>query len=169
MSYSLEAFVADCRAALQHDPGPAGRDVVKQLVERATGDAQFVETNIRPDQEKERHLLYEDPDLKFCVLAHVYHDAKGSSPHDHGPSWAIYGQASGTTDMTDYRIIDKARDGQPGKAVAIRNYALTPGTAYVYNEGDLHAPSRSGPTRLLRIEGINLLGVKRDKYEVVQG
>ena len=50
----------------------------------------------------------------------------------------------------------------------MRQYALTPGTAHVYNEGVLHAPRRDGPTRLIRVEGVNLYGMKRDKYEAVE-
>ncbi len=37
--------------------------------------------------------------------------------------------------------------------------------AYLYNEGDLHSPSRAGSTRLIRIEGKNMEKVKRLKYE----
>lgn len=44
---------------------------------------------------------------------------------------------------------------------------LTPGAVHVYNEGDLHSPSRAGPTRLLRIEGVNLEQVQRARYEEV--
>jgi hypothetical protein len=46
-------------------------------------------------------------------------------------------------------------------------YKLVPGTAHVYNEGDLHSPSRAGPTRLIRIEGTNMEKIKRLKYEPV--
>jgi hypothetical protein len=40
-----------------------------------------------------RHTLYEDPELGFVVLSHVNAKAAKSPPHDHGASWAIYGQA----------------------------------------------------------------------------
>ena len=39
--------------------------------------------------------------------------------------------------------------------------------AYLYNEGDLHAPRRDGPTRLIRLEGTNMDKVKRLKFELV--
>lgn len=169
MTYTLEAFAADCRAALKKDPGPAGRDEVRKLVEKASLDADFLATHVAPDQEQERKLLYEDPELGFCILAHVYNSAKDSTPHDHGPSWAIYGQTYGITEMTDWRIVENAADGKPGKAVKAREYALSPGMAHVYNEGDLHSPNRRAATRLIRIEGINLLGMKRARYEVIEG
>ena len=169
MSYTLEEFASDCRLALRQQAGPTGRETVKELVEKAARDANFVAQYVPLDQKEERRVLYEDPELLFCIVAHVYNNAKGSSPHDHGPSWAIYGQASGVTEMTDYEVIEKPHDDLPGKAAATRTYDLVPGTAHVYNEGDLHAPKRAGATRLIRIEGVNLLGMRRDKYEVVEG
>jgi hypothetical protein len=43
-------------------------------------------------------------------------------------------------------------------------YALEPGMAYVYNEGNLSA-RREGSTKLIRIEGTNMDKVKRLAYE----
>jgi hypothetical protein len=68
--------------------------------------------------------------------------------------------------MTDWRLIEKPRDGRPGKVQKVRTYDLTPGTAHLYNEGDLHSPRRESETRLIRIEGLDLTKVKRDKFEV---
>src|SRR5262245_24356123 len=97
MSYSLEQFSADCRAALLKDPGPGGRELVRQYTARACSDPEFVAKYLGPQEDAERKILYQDPDLQFCILAHVYKGAKASSPHDHGPSWAIYSQATGVT------------------------------------------------------------------------
>jgi predicted metal-dependent enzyme (double-stranded beta helix superfamily) len=128
-------------------------------------DAQFVSSNLNPAT-RERQVLYEDPELGFCVLAHNYAGAKNSPPHDHGPSWAIYGQAKGETEMTDYELVAAPREGKPGKARALRTYKLTPGTAHLYNEGDLHSPRRTGPTQLIRIEGMNMDRIKRARFEL---
>ena len=166
MAYTLEQFSADCRAALQKDPGPGGRERVRKCVEKACADAGFVAKHFGPGSSGDRTILYEDPDLRFCICAHIYKGAKGSSPHDHGPSWAIYGQAKGVTEMTDWRCVKKPAGGQPGKVEKAKTYKLTPGTAHLYNEGDLHSPRRDGDTCLIRIEGQNLINVKRDKYEV---
>lgn len=166
MSYTLDEFVADCRAALHSDAGPAGRETVCGYVRKACSDADFVATHLGDADAGERSVLYEDPDLGFCILAHVYKGAKSSSPHDHGPSWAIYGQAMGVTEMTNWRAIERPENGQPGKVEAVRTYKLEPGQAYVYQVGDLHSPHREAETRLIRIEGMNMDNVKRDKYEV---
>ena len=115
----------------------------------------------------ERKILYEDPKLGFCILAHVYNGVKESNPHDHGPSWAIYGQARGETIMNDWALVHPAGPDTPGKVRHVRSYTLKPGMAYVYNEGDLHSPRREGPTRLIRIEGTNMDKVRRLSYERV--
>jgi hypothetical protein len=166
MAYTIDQFAADCRAALLKDPGPAGRERVRQFTEKACADPEFVAQHLGPNAQDERKIIYEDPDLHFCILAHVYKGAKTSSPHDHGPSWAIYGQAGGVTEMTDWKLLEKPADGQPGKVAKVRTYKLTPGVAHLYNEGVLHSPRRDGDTRLIRIEGTDLAKVKRDKFEI---
>ena len=111
-------------------------------------------------------MLYQDPDLGFCILAHNYEGAKTSPPHDHGPSWAIYAQARGETEMRDYALVQAATETTPGKVTVARTYKLTPGDAHVYNEGDLHSPTRSGPTSLIRVEGTDMSKVKRLRFEL---
>jgi hypothetical protein len=69
--------------------------------------------------------------------------------------------------MTDYELVEPAAPGKPGKARPLRTYKLTPGTAYLYNEGDLHSPVRRGPTQLIRLEGLNMDRIKRLKFEAV--
>src|SRR6266699_1741614 len=108
MGQNLEQFAAECRRILKDTPGP-----------------------------DEREILYEDPDLGFCILAHVYHGAKESAPHDHGPTWAIYGQAAGETLMNEWALVEPASEQKPGKVRHVRAYPLKRGMAHVYNEGDL--------------------------------
>ena len=166
MPYTLDQFAADCRAALSKDPGPAGRELVRQYTEKACSDAAFVAKYLGPDADAQRRILYEDPELRFCILAHVYKGEKNSAPHDHGPSWAVYGQVSGVTEMSDWRLLQKPANGQPGKVEKVRSYELKPGKAHLYNEGALHSPRRERDTRLIRIEGQDLTKVQRDKFEI---
>jgi len=166
MVYNLEQFSAECHRILKQDPGPEGRKQVCDLVREVLKDNAFVARHLGDDV-PERKVLYEDPELGFCILGHVYHGAKGSNPHDHGPSWAIYGQAAGETIMTDYACLARPGEGKPGKARPIKDYTLTRGMAYLYNEGDLHSTRREGTTRLIRIEGKNMEKVQRFPYERV--
>ena len=167
MSLTLEQFAADCRAALKADPGPAGRERVCALVKDALKDPAFVAAHI-PEGTPERKVLFEDPELGFTILAHAYEGPKNSSPHDHGPSWAIYGQAAGETIMTDWECLARPEGDRPGKARRIRDYTLRPGDAYLYEPGVLHSPRRDGATRLLRIEVVNMDRVRRLPYAAVE-
>ena len=166
MAYTLEQLSADCHAAMAADSGQTGRENVRDFIAKACGDADFVMEHFENPGQEERHVLYQDADFDFCILAHSYNGPKGSNPHDHGPSWAIYGQAVGETIMTDWECVEKPSGDQPGKVKKVCEYSLTPGTAHVYHEGYLHSPRREADTRLIRVEGRNLIGVKRDKYEV---
>jgi len=166
MTATLQQFAAECRTILRSEPGPSGRRQICMRLEELLRNPEFVSQNL-DEKTPERQVLYEDQDLGFCVLAHSYKGPKDSPPHDHGPSWAIYGQAEGETEMTDYELVAAAAEGKPGKARPVRTYKLTPGAAYLYNEGDLHSPRRRGPTRLIRIEGVNMDRIKRLRFEAV--
>ena len=166
MTTTLLQFAAECHTILQAEPGPSGRRKICMLLEDLLREPGFLHECLRDDT-PERKVLYEDRELGFCILAHNYKGAKESPPHDHGPSWAIYGQAKGETEMTDYELVAPAAEGKPGKARPVRSYKLTPGTAYVYNEGELHSPRRRGPTQLVRLEGMNMDRIKRLKFEAV--
>lgn len=166
MSYDLRAFASAAHDILAGAPGPEGRQRVCDLMRDALRDPGFV-ASVLGDATPERQILYEDPELGFCILAHNYKGAKQSPPHDHGPSWAIYGQARGETLMSDWALVEPATEDRPGRVRHVRDYALTPGMAYLYNEGDLHSPRRDGPTQLIRIEGMNMDGVRQANYEPV--
>jgi hypothetical protein len=130
MAMTLEQFAADCHAALKQHPGTPGREKVRALVAQALADPDFVATYLPPGT-PERHLLYEDAELGFAILAHGYVGPKGSKPHDHGPSWAVYGQAAGETIMTDWECPadrQRVREGivcpglchEAGRCVSVR-------------------------------------------------
>jgi hypothetical protein len=164
MGHTLEQFSAACHRILKADPGPAGRQKICTLLQDVLKDEEFINTHLGDDV-PERKVLYEDPELGFCILAHVNWGAKESPPHDHGPSWAIYGQARGETEMSDWVVVEPASTDKPGTVRRSKLYTLTPGMAYVYNEGDLHSPRRSAPTRLIRLEGKNMDTVSRLAYK----
>ena len=167
MSHTLEQFSSQCHDFLKNNPGPSGRQKVADLLQNVLVDQDFIAKHFQPNT-GEREIIYQDPELGFCILVHHYLGPKSSDPHDHAHSWAIYGQVHGTTEMRDYQKIEEASPGKPGKVKVTRSYALTPGVAHLYNEGDLHAPERKDSTKLIRIEGTDMSKVKRLKYEVVE-
>jgi len=96
MSQNIELFSQQVRKALQADSGPSGREKVSQLLESVLKDKQFVGQYLN-DEQPQRRVLYQDPDLGFAILGHVFIEARRTHPHDHGVSWAIYGQVAGVT------------------------------------------------------------------------
>ena len=67
--------------------------------------------------------------------------------------------------MTDWKVLKRPENGEAGMVEPARTYKLTPGDAYLYNVGDVHSPAREGTTRLLRVEGVNMMTVKREPYK----
>jgi predicted metal-dependent enzyme (double-stranded beta helix superfamily) len=166
MGYTLNQFADACHRILTEEPGVEGRKKVCVLLENVLKDESFVAAYLSDDT-PERKVLYEDPQLGFCILAHGFRGARESPPHDHGPSWAIYGQARGETVMSDWAVVEPAAENQPGKVRLVTSYTLKPGMAHLYNEGDLHSPRRDQSTWLIRIEGRNMDKVRRLAYQRV--
>lgn len=166
MEQKLESFAADCHRILKADPGPSGIEAVRERLEPLLTDSDFVGTYLGPDNDENRTVLYEDPELGFCILAHVYKGSNEAPPHDHGAHWAIYGQATGKTEMTEYDTVTPPSGDVAGKVSRRKSYVLEPGMAVAYKIGDLHSPKREEETRLIRMEGKNLQGVKRNKFEM---
>jgi hypothetical protein len=166
MDFTLDRFASECRRILAEDPGRAGRERVRGLVQEVLKDEKFLAAYLN-ENTPDRQVIYEDPELGFCICAHLNRDAKEANPHDHGSSWAIYGQAFGETEMSDWEVIEPAAEGKPGKVRRARVYALKPGMAHIYNEGDVHSPKRVATTGLIRIEGRNTQKMKRLAYKAV--
>lgn len=162
MSITLSSLAGECKRVLSAADTPASREQVAALLGQALRDPAFVADQFASPM-PERKIVYEDEDLGFCILVHEYRDARQGGAHDHGPSWAIYGQAEGETVMTEFAVVDRPAD-QPARVRAVRSYTMRPGDVHVYNEGDIHAPRRPGPTKLVRVEGRNMEKVKRGSY-----
>ena len=84
MAQSLEEFAAQCGAALRAAPGEAGRRQVTALVRAALADPGFVAAQV-PEGTPERHVLYEDSELGFTILAHAYTGPRTSGESDPRP------------------------------------------------------------------------------------
>jgi hypothetical protein len=168
MPYSLDDLARDIRRALTDHPEREGRERTRVLVEKALSDPGFKASVFGPERTQVREVLYEDPELGFCICAHVYAGEAHGQPHDHGSSWAIYGQAEGVTEMTDWRIVKPATGEEPALVEPVRTYELAPGMAQLYEVGAVHSPRRAGPTKLLRVEGANLDHVRRTPIRAAQ-
>ena len=161
MSYTLEQLASDIKATLKKHPGTAGREQICGLVSKACVDQDFIAKHLTAENCKPRKVLYEDPELGFCICGHVNGDKAVGKPHDHGSSWAIYGQAVGMTEMTDWKIVKPGDGANPALVEPVRTYQMKSGDVKLYDINVVHSPNRQQPTKLIRIEGANLDHVKR--------
>jgi len=161
MAITLEKLSADIRAVLKKSAGAQGKQEVCALVSKALLDKDFVARYVTEAECKPRKVLYEDPELGFCICGHVYTRPMNGGPHDHGSSWAIYGVAEGRTEMTDWKMVQPAAGDGPKLVAAERVYVMQPGDAHLYEVGAVHSPKTEGLTKLVRIEGANLDHIKR--------
>ncbi len=165
MAYTLEAFCSDCHQALEEDPGAGGRERIRRHLERLLGEPDFVAAHLGPEAAVGRHQLYRDPAFDFVVLAHVNETPHASPPHDHGTSWAIYGQATEYTDMSEYRRSDGGEGAGPAELELVRQYRLQPGRAGIYDAGAIHAVDYPAHARVVRVTGTDLDEVERLRYD----
>jgi hypothetical protein len=167
MAYELNQFIADCRAILERDPGPQGREDVRQHLERLLANRDFVAATCGDDVPTGLKVLYEDKDLGFQVLAHINDQARKSPPHDHGASWAIYGQAAKYTDMIEWERTDNG--GARAELKEVKRYRLNPGQAGIYQDGAIHSIDYPDRARFIRVTGTNLDKINRVRFDLKTG
>ncbi len=169
MPYELDQFIAESRAILANDPGPKGREDVRVRLERLLGNPDFVQRYCGDDTPRGLHLRYEDPELGFQVLVHSNDKARVSAPHDHGDSWAIYGQATQYTDMVEWEREDDGADPAHARLKAVKKYRLTPGRAGIYQDGTIHSIDYPDYARFIRVTGTNLDQINRVRFDLKTG
>ena len=169
MPYDLEQFIIDCRSTLSHDLGLAGRERVRLNLERLLNNKDFVEKYCGDDAPSGLKVLYEDREFGFQILAHVNEKARISPPHDHGASWAIYGQATKYTDMIEWAREDDGKDPKHARLKPIKKYRLTPGKAGIYQDGAIHSIDYPDHARFIRVTGTNLDKINRIRIDLKTG
>jgi predicted metal-dependent enzyme (double-stranded beta helix superfamily) len=169
MAYTLDAFCRDCAASLRGDPGSGGKERARRDLERLLADDAFLAKYCGPDAEQGVQVLYRDPELGFCVLAHINREPRSSPPHDHGSAWAIYGQATAHTDMTEYRRLDGGNGPGAARLEVARRYRLEPGQAGLFDVGAIHSIAYGEDARFVRVTGADLEQVPRLKFDLDQG
>jgi len=169
MSYDLEQFITEVRVTLRRGSGAAELEDVRQRLAKLLSNAAFVERTCGAGAEGGLHRLHVDGELGFEVLAHVNQKARKSPPHDHGKSWAIYGQAIGYTDMTEYRRVDDGSDPEQARLEQTRRYRLNPGEVGIFAGSAIHAIDYPDKSRFIRVTGTNLDAIERVAYDEQSG
>jgi len=168
MGYSLQDFTRDTREILKAGSSRAQVDKVKAKMEQLLVDPGFVKQYFGTDQPLGLKRIHIDP-TGFEVMTYRYNEARKSNPHDHGDSWAIYGQATSYTDMAEYERVDDRAD--PGKArLEVRKkYRLNPGQAGIFQDGAIHSIDYPDGSRFVRVTGTNLDRIARSSFDPKTG
>lgn len=169
MAYDLDQFKTDCHKILSADPGPKGREEVRVRLERLLSNPDFIARYCADDTPQGLTVLYEDPSLGFQILAHINEKGRVSPPHDHGASWAIYGQAAGYTDMIEWERVDDGSDPAHAKLEPKKKYRLEPGHAGIYQDGAIHSIDYPPKSRFVRVTGTNLDRIPRVAFDLKIG
>jgi len=168
MGYSLQDFCRDTTAILKTGSSRQHVDKVKAHMERLLVDPEFVKQYFNDEQPLGLKRIHVDP-LGFEVMTYRYTEPRKSNPHDHGDSWAIYGQVAEYTEMTEWGRLDDGSNPEIAKLKPNPSYRLTPGKAGVYFGRQLHSTQTPVGTRYLRVTGADLENIERLRIDAATG
>ena len=165
MTYDLENFCADCQKDIAEAGDASNLENVRTNLEKLLENQDFLDATCGPDEEAGTHVLYQDPDKDFMVLAHINPTGKTSPPHDHGKSWAIYGQAIQFTEMSEYdRVDDETEDGIAEVSLR-KKYRLEPGMAGMFKAHEIHSIHFPDNARFIRVTGTDLTQLHTKRFD----
>lgn len=169
MSYSLEQFAADTQQILKQNPGPAGREKVCVKLATLLEDDDFIAAYCGPDARPGARVIHHDPETDFNVLVHVMENDHAGWPHDHGSSWAIYGQAVKHTDMTVWKRLDDGAEAGKAELEREKTFRLDRATVGVFNEGTVHSIAYPAGAIFVRVTGTDLSKLERLRFDPENG
>ncbi|MBT3435596.1 MAG: hypothetical protein HOJ95_05480 [Nitrospinaceae bacterium] len=151
MAYTFSEFCADCNRALKTDSGEAGRLAVQKHFDKILLHTEFVNEHLGENPPPGRHIIFVDKETDMNVMVHIMDKDGFAVPHDHGPYWVIYGNATGYTDMTEFnRLDDGSKEGYAELEVS-KEYRINPGDSSVYDVGDIHSIDYPANTMFIRL------------------
>jgi hypothetical protein len=159
MPYTLTDFCADLSATLKAKGQGGLLEIAGKLGELLRNPA-FVSATFSDDTPPGKRELWHDPETDAYVLAHVQEGGKVGKPYSHGASWAIYGTASGVTEMTEWRRVNP--EGEEASVLEkSAEYALGPGETKAYASGMIHSTAHPQKAWVIRITGTDLDAIPR--------
>ena len=167
MSYTLQDFCAEIHQILLDRNNSCGREQVRAKMGKLLKNAAFIEQFCGSKKKPGVYKLNEDSTTGAVVLSHVMGEGHTSPPHDHGASWAIYGQATKHTVMTEW---DRLDDGSNDKNIEIkeaRKYRLDPGEVGLFDVGQIHSIEYPDNACFVRVTGVDLDGIDRKAYNLM--
>jgi len=162
MSYSLNHFCSDTRSILREHDDHDGREQIRQKLEQLLLDPDFRAEHLGDDAAPGVQQIHKDPQRHFCVLTYNMTAARTSPPHDHGESWAVYGQAAGHTDMAVWQA-------DVGKVQPVRTFRLDRGQAGLFDVREIHSIDYAEGAKFVRVTGVDLAKVSRRVFDPETG
>jgi hypothetical protein len=165
MAYTLEQFCADNHAILTS--GAPLEESLSRIAEKLSvllRNPQFVTETFNDDTPIGRRELHHDPDTDVYVLAHVQQGAKKGTPHSHGASWAVYGNARAFTDMTEWRRVNPENEPQ-AVLQPVTHYRMGPGDTRVYGPGVIHSTAHPEKAWVIRVTGTDVDAIPRFRFK----
>ena len=165
MAYSLNNFCDDTRATLRKSDDSAGREKIRRALEQLLTDQAFCAEYAPADNHSGMKQIFEDASLNFCVLAYNMKAPRISPPHDHGSSWAIYGQVAEYTDMTIWRTVE----GGEETLEQVRSFRLAPGQAGLFDTKEIHSIDYPAGSKFIRVTGVDMSKEDRRVFDPATG
>ena len=159
MTAHLDRFCAEFSRILKAK-GQAGLPEIAEKLRPLLTDQEFVRATWSDAAPPGKRILFHDPDTDAYVLAHVQEAGKGGHPHSHGASWAIYGNAKGFTDMTEWRRVNPDTE-EAAVLQASGQYRRGPGNTHAYPPGVIHSTAHPEKAWVIRVTGTDLDAIPR--------
>ena len=155
MAYELADLCAHANKALTTQTLHAALDEIAERLRALLANPDFVAQTFDDETPIGKRTLYHDAQTDFYVFAHVQAPGKTGAPHSHGASWAIYGNASGCTEMTEYRRVN-----DPSEEASMLEksdfYRLEAGQSRAYGPEVIHSTAHPQKAWVVRITGTDL-------------
>jgi hypothetical protein len=162
MSAVFDDFTAKLVATLK-ERGLEGLEPIAEMLRLVLRDAEFAAFAF-PDSRVRKRVLFHDEDTDVYVLAHLHDAGKRGRPHSHGASWAIYGNVTGVTEMTEWRRSNPASESH-AVLEPVSRYRLLPGESRVYPAHLIHSTAHPAEARVIRITGTDLDRIPRFGFD----
>jgi len=166
MAGELEQFIQDCRDAIRLNEGDEARAIIKQKLAALTANDEFVQKYCGADAKVGDHILHKDPELGFMVLNHVKDYERTQPPHDHGDSWAMYSQAVGSTEISEYERVDDLSKKGYADVRKVRDFLLERGMVGCYGPREIHSIHYMPGVRFIRIVGNDFTLVSQRVFDL---
>ena len=164
LTYDLDYFCQDVRTSLSNsEPLQQRLEAVAKKLHVLLLNKDFVAATFNEETPSGKDVLYHDPELDFYVQAHTQKAGKGGLPHSHGESWAIYGNAMGYTEMTEWKRVNPETDDH-AVLTATERYVLNVGDTRTYGPGVIHSTAHPEKAYVVRVAGTDLDAIPRFKF-----